>query len=105
MGSVAVALKSDRIEQRRAESQKAMALQAAVIVAFGLLLALFVTSRMARSVQRITQAARQITRGDVSGSLNLEVSNDELGDMAKAFQAMNDQLRQLQLIGGPRGER
>jgi methyl-accepting chemotaxis protein len=97
MGSVVVALKSDRIEQRRAESQKAMALQAAVIVAFGLLLALFVTSRIARSVQRITQAARQITRGDVSGSLNLDVSNDELGDMAKAFQAMNDQLRQLQV--------
>lgn len=97
VGSVSVALKSARIEQRRDQSQRSMAMQAAIIVGLGLLLALIVTDRMAKSMQRITQAAKQITRGDVSSTLQLTVSNDELGDMAKAFQAMHTQLRQLQV--------
>jgi methyl-accepting chemotaxis protein len=96
LGTVAVALKSKRIADRRAESQKAMALQACVIVALGLILALFVSGRMAKSMQRITAAARQITRGDVSGTLDLDLPNDELGEMARAFQAMNSKLRLLQ---------
>jgi methyl-accepting chemotaxis protein len=96
LGSVVVALRSERISQRRAQSQKAMAIQACIIVGLGLLLALLVTDRMAKSMQRITQAARQISRGDISGNLALKFSNDELGEMAKTFQDMNDRLRQLQ---------
>jgi methyl-accepting chemotaxis protein len=96
LGTVAVALNSERIGERRSASQKAMAIQACIIVAIGLLLALLFSNRMAQSMQRITQAARQIARGDVSGSLDMEVSGDELGEMATAFQAMNTRLRQLQ---------
>jgi len=96
LGTVAVALRTERIGERRLTSQKTMAVQAAIIVGVGLLLALFLSGRMTRSMEGITQAARQIARGDVSGSLALQISNDELGEMAKAFQAMNAQLRQLQ---------
>lgn len=96
LGKVAVALHSERIAERRTASQRAMALQACVIVALGLLFALLVTSRMARSMRRITDAARQIAHGDVSGTLDVQGSNDELGEMAKAFQVMNHRLRQLQ---------
>jgi methyl-accepting chemotaxis protein len=96
LGSVVVALKSDRIDERREQSRKTMLIQACAIVLIGSLLALFVSSRMAKSMMRIAQAARQIARGDVSGSLDLAVSNDELGEMAKAFQAMNTELRKLQ---------
>lgn len=96
IGNLAVALKSVRIEDRRAESQRAMLFQALVIVGLGLVLALVVTDRMAKSMQRIAQAARQITRGDVSGPLDLRFPNDEFGEMAEAFQAMNARLRQLQ---------
>jgi methyl-accepting chemotaxis protein len=82
--------------ERRSASQKAMAIQAAVIVAVGLLLALILSDRMARSMKIITQAALQISRGDVSGTVVFVSSNDELGEMARAFQAMNTRLRQLQ---------
>jgi methyl-accepting chemotaxis protein len=96
LGSVAVAVKSDRIRERRAQSQKAMLIQACAIVLVGCLLALIVSGRMARSMMGITQAARQIAHGDVSRSLALTASNDELGEVAKAFQAMNAELRKLQ---------
>ena len=96
LGSVAVALKSNRIDERRSESEKLMAMQAGVIVAVGTLLAFLLSGRMARSMDSITQAARQIARGDVSGNLNLQISNDELGEMAKEFQVMNSRMRQLQ---------
>jgi methyl-accepting chemotaxis protein len=96
LGSVVVALKSERIDERRAQSQKTMLMQASIIVIFGFLLALLVSGRLARSMKRITLAAGQISRGNVSGSLDLATSNDEMGEMATAFQGMNAQLRKLQ---------
>jgi methyl-accepting chemotaxis protein len=96
LGVVALALDSNRIAEQRARSHQEMGLQAVIILGLGLVLAWFVTDGMAKSMQRITRAARQIARGDVSGSVDLKESRDELGEMAKAFQAMNTQLKQLQ---------
>jgi methyl-accepting chemotaxis protein len=96
LGTVAVAFRGERIAERRYASQKAMALQAGIIVAIGLILALFLSDRMTRSIKVITQAAQNIARGDVSGTVIFVSSNDELGEMARAFQAMNTRLRKLQ---------
>jgi methyl-accepting chemotaxis protein len=96
LGTVAVALKSGRVEERRQNSQKAMILQACLIVVLGLVFAWFISDRMARSMVHITQAAQQIARGDVTKQLSLVDSYDELGDMGRAFRGMNERLRQLQ---------
>ena len=96
LGTLAVALRSDRVGERRSESRKAMVLQALGILAMGLVLAMLATNRIAKSMQRIAQAALQIGRGDISGNLDLELTNDELGEMARAFMVMNTQLSQLQ---------
>lgn len=96
LGTVAVALGIDRIAKRRSESQRAMFFQAGIIVLLGLGLALVMSDRVAKSMRRITQAAEQIARGDVSRQLDLEYSRDELGDMARAFAGMHVRLRQLQ---------
>ena len=96
LGSLAVALRSDRVGERQSASRRAMVMQALGIVAIGLILAMIASNRIAKSMQRVAQAARQIARGDISLDLNLELSNDELGDMARAFLTMNAQLRQLQ---------
>ena len=96
LGTVVIAVHSERIGERRARSQREMALQAAFILAGGVLLAWLVSDRMTRSMQRITQAASHIAQGDVSASLDLHSSNDELGEMAREFQVMNTQLKQLQ---------
>jgi len=96
LGTVAVALRNDRIAERRAQSLRSMSLQAAVIVAIGLLLALLFSDRMTKSIRSITLAAQQIARGDVSKELALRVPRDELGEMATAFGGMHVRLRQLQ---------
>jgi methyl-accepting chemotaxis protein len=96
LGSVAVAFHSQRIGERRIQSQKAMAGQAGIILLVGFALAWLVSDRMTKSMQRITHGAQRIARGDVSGELVSNVSKDELGEMAKAFQGMSTQLRHLQ---------
>lgn len=96
LATVAVALKNDRVAQRRADSLKAMALQAGLTVAVGLLLALLLSEQLARSMRRIRKAALQIANGDVSREVELTYSRDELGDMARAFATMHVRLRQLQ---------
>jgi methyl-accepting chemotaxis protein len=96
LGTVALGLRSDRIAERRSASLRVMAVQAAGIVFLGLGLAWFVAGRMTRSMARIKEAADRIARGDVTEGLALQPSDDELGDMARAFEQMNARLRPLQ---------
>ncbi|WP_437962980.1 methyl-accepting chemotaxis protein (plasmid) [Sorangium sp. So ce119] len=96
LGTLAVGLRSDRIAQRRADSRRTMALQSAGVVLLGLGLAWVVSARMTRSMAHIKEAADRIARGDVSARLSLRISDDELGEMASAFERMNTQLRELQ---------
>jgi methyl-accepting chemotaxis protein len=96
LGSVTVALKTDLIAERRTESLRVMALQGLAILGLGLVLALLLSDRVSRSMRRITQAAKQIARGDVSRRLELDFPRDELGEMASAFKEMNERLRHLQ---------
>lgn len=96
LGTVAVSLRSDRIAERKIKSQKAMAAQACMIVLVGMALSWLLANRMTKSIRRIAEAAHQVGGGDVSSNLKLQISSDELGDMACAFLAMNGRLRQLQ---------
>ncbi|WP_437648401.1 methyl-accepting chemotaxis protein [Sorangium sp. So ce362] len=96
LGTLAVGLRSDRIAQRRADSRRTIALQSAGIMLLGLGLAWVISARMTRSMAHIKEAADRIARGDVSARLSLRISDDELGDMASAFERMNTQLRELQ---------
>ncbi len=96
LGSLAVALRSDRIAQRRADSRRTIALQSAGILLLGLGLAWVISGRMTRSMVHIKDAADRIARGDVSARLSLKITDDELGDMVSAFERMNTQLSELQ---------
>lgn len=96
LGTLAVAVLTDRIAERRNLSLKTMAVQACAVLGMGIVLALVFSGRMAAAMQRVAQAASQIGRGDVSRSLELRASGDEIGVMADAFSSMNSQLRLLQ---------
>lgn len=49
---------------------------------------LFLASRALHPVERITQAAQSITAHDLSQRLNLDLPDDELGRLARTFDAM-----------------
>lgn len=96
LGHVAVALKSDPVAERRSQARRAIMMQGALIGAVGLMLALFLSTGILRSVREMTTAAKQIANGDVAAGLKLRHSNDELGQMATAFERMSARLRELQ---------
>ncbi|UJR82635.1 methyl-accepting chemotaxis protein [Sandaracinus amylolyticus] len=96
IGTVAVAMRSTAIARRREETRGWIAMQGLGVAVVGLLASLWFASRMSSQMQRMARAAEQIARGDVSSNLALAHSNDELGEMATAFERMNDRLRELQ---------
>lgn len=96
VGSAVVALDSRGVSRRRGEAQRDIVIQAAAVTVCGILFALFVATRATRPIVEITEAARRIARGDVSGALEIRRTNDELGVMAEEFEQMSGRLRELQ---------
>lgn len=97
LGHVAVGLRSGMINERRESTRQAIAMQGVGVAFFGLLFAFLLSGRMTKGILRIRRAAERISRGDVTGDLELTYQNDELGDMAHSFTTMNERLRELSL--------
>jgi methyl-accepting chemotaxis protein len=98
LGTVAVGLRSNLVEERRDQARTTITIQGALIAAVGLLLAFILSGRIAKSVTEIRRAAERISRGDVEKDIGLTYTADELGDMAQSFQRMNDRLRELSQV-------
>ncbi len=96
LGTVAVGLRGDDIAERRESTRQTISTQGLAVALLGLLLAFIIAGRITRSVLEIQRAAERIARGDVDRTLELSAPNDELGDMASSFMAMNKRLRALQ---------
>jgi methyl-accepting chemotaxis protein len=96
LGTVAVAVRSTLIGERREETRRAIAIQGLIVALGGFVVSMLLSVRMSRQMKEMAKAAEQIARGDVSQQLSPFVSNDELGEMAIAFSKMNDRLRELQ---------
>ena len=95
VGYVGVGLRADMVYQRRASTQQTIAIQGVLVALVGLFLAYLFAGQIAKSVDGIRRAAERIARGDVDRDLELDYSNDELGDMAESFTRMNERLREL----------
>ena len=97
LGRVAVALKATGVGARRRETRQVILLQGLIVGLLGAILAFVVVAPIGRAVNLVSAAAERIARGDVSERLDVhDAGGDELGDMARTFQHMNGQLRNLQ---------
>jgi methyl-accepting chemotaxis protein len=96
IGTVAVGLRSAMIAEQRAGTRQTIAIQGVSVALIGLIVSFFLATRMTRQITEMAGVAGQIARGDVSSKLQLMASGDELGEMARTFESMNDQLRLLQ---------
>jgi len=67
---------------------------AAIAVATAILVALIATRRITRPIARLAETAERIAAGDVNLIAEVE-QEDEIGALAKAFNAMTSQLRTL----------
>lgn len=96
LGTVAVAVRSTLIRERREETRRAIAIQGLMVALGGFVASMLLSVRMARQMKEMARAAEQIARGDVSHQISPIISNDELGEMAVAFARMSDRLAELQ---------
>jgi heavy metal sensor kinase len=55
----------------------------------------WISSRALKPVNQVTQTARDITAGDLSRRLNLELPDDEVGRLARTFDEMIERLDQM----------
>ncbi len=66
-----------------------------IAVLIGILFASYLTSKLIEPLQDLEQKLKEISIGDFSGRLKVE-DDDELGDLAKAFNNMSQQLERYQ---------
>ena len=95
LGRVAVKLKTDNVERGAAEMRRTMLLLAFGVLAFGIVLALWLSGRIARPLDRVKNAAERIAAGDISRVLPPEKGRDEVAMLSGAFHTMTTRLREL----------
>jgi signal transduction histidine kinase len=78
-----------------ASINRALLLAAGVAGLAAVLLTLGLSRRILRPVEALTAAARRMGRGDLSQRVEVQ-SNDEIGELARAFNAMADGLTRLE---------
>ncbi len=78
-----------------ASINRALLLAAGVAGLAAVLLTLVLSRRILRPVEALTAAARRMERGDLSQRVEVQ-SNDEIGELARAFNAMADGLARLE---------
>jgi len=64
---------------------------AASLIAIGILLGWWTTERITKPVERLAAGARAVAGGDLSARVEV-LSRDEIGDLARAFNRMTEQL-------------
>lgn len=81
----------------RAKTLRVVALSSGLLAA-GLVLFAFVSSRMLRPLKQLTAAAGQVAEGNLSITLPPVLGRDEVGQLSLAFHGMLDGLRQRDFI-------
>jgi two-component system, OmpR family, sensor kinase len=82
------------VETNVALIRRRVVLAGVIAVAFAVLAGFFVARALSRRIKRLEEAAEKVAAGDFSQSIPPD-SDDELGQLAKAFNDMQRQLAQL----------
>lgn len=82
----------DTMDNRLAFMRKQFILIGTACVAIGILLAIFLSSRITRGISELLQAVREISKGDWGRKVNTK-SSDEIGELSEAFDSMRKDLK------------
>ncbi|MBW1850981.1 MAG: HAMP domain-containing protein [Deltaproteobacteria bacterium] len=91
LGEVHVGVSIDFIKQLISKERASVILTALAIIFFGIVMAVFLGFRLSRPISKLLQATEEIGRGNYHYKVNLE-RKDELGNLAKAFNQMGEEL-------------
>lgn len=102
LGAVRLAMPLEEIEADVAHVQRILMSVTLLVIALTILVAAWIANNTTRPVRQLTQAARQMAAGELSNT-PIPAAPDEVGQLAKAFNAMSTQLGQQ--INALQGER
>ena len=92
VGFARVALPLRQVQENVDQLQWAILTAAAIAAVAAIVIAIFMAGRITRSVRRLIQVAGRIGEGDLDARLYL-ADSDDVGDLARAFNEMADELR------------
>lgn len=95
IGRLYLGLSLKTVNEQIAQTRRTVGTVALSLFAFGALAVLIVSSLITRPLGRIVETVEQIAAGHTSRRADVD-SNDEIGHLAKSFNAMVDQLESLQ---------
>ncbi len=102
LGAVRLAMPLQEIQADVAHIQRILMSATLLVMALTILLAALIANNTTRPVRQLTQAARQMAAGELSSS-PIPTAPDEVGQLAKAFNAMSNQLsEQIKALQGER---
>ncbi|MCI0397974.1 MAG: cell wall metabolism sensor histidine kinase WalK [Chloroflexi bacterium] len=103
LGVVRVALPLDQIEENVSRLRQTIFTATLLTAMLAAMIAIAIAERTARPVRRLTELARRMAAGDLDARL-YRAGRDEVGELARAFNHMADQLRdQVQDLVTERG--
>jgi len=97
VGEVHVGVSIDFIEQSISKERSTVALIALAIIFFGIITAILLGVRFSRPISTLLQATEEFGRGNYQYKVSLG-RNDELGNLAKAFNHLGEELWKNSLI-------
>jgi adenylate cyclase len=97
LGQVDLGISLDFIGRRIQQEMLAIALVSAGALVLGIVVALIVGAGFSRPVSQLVDGTREIGRGNLQFKIRRH-SNDELGDLALAFNYMSSELRRKQMM-------
>jgi signal transduction histidine kinase/DNA-binding NarL/FixJ family response regulator len=95
IGSVILGLSLEKMRRSLQIQIIIMGIVLVVIISFSIILLIVVLRQILQPVQTLTSAATQISTGDLNIVLTGTDRADELGTLARAFESMADQLKEL----------
>jgi len=97
LGEVHVGVSLDFIGQLIRKERTSVILIALAIIFFGVMTAILLGRRFSRPISKLLQATEEIGRGNYHYKVDL-IRNDELGNLAKAFNQMGEELWKNSLL-------
>jgi signal transduction histidine kinase len=94
VGAVSVSLPTVALATKIDDARNRAIIIALHGIAVGVLVAIFVSRTITRPLRQLTAAAARIAEGDFDQTITLK-TNDELGDLAAAFNSMSARLRTM----------
>ena len=94
MGAIAVELSIESLHQKNLAERNQSLILALILGSIGAVISLAVSKSITEPLIKITQATEYLTQGDLESHIEIN-TNDELAILAKAFNTMTAQLKQV----------